>query len=156
MSYHVHGLSRHPLYNTWRNMIDRCYNPSHRAYSHYGARGVRVCKRWKSSVAAFISDIGGRPSPDHSLERINGSGNYEPSNCKWATKTEQSVNRRITIMVNYRGKELCLKHAVREADVVEYYTAIYRLNMGWPLIEALETPARYNGGRNRKVREQAS
>jgi hypothetical protein len=78
----------------WRGMIARCFDPRHDAYSYYGAEGIRVCERWMESFDNFLADMGERPR-GMSIERENGAVGYEPSNCKWATKQEQMVNRRL-------------------------------------------------------------
>lgn len=78
------------------NMISRCYNPKSSDFQNYGGRGIEVCKRWRLSFEDFIADMGPRPSPDHSIDRINPDGNYQPSNCRWATAKEQMNNRRIS------------------------------------------------------------
>ena len=92
-----HGGSRrrqrHPIYGLWKGMHMRCNNPHHQDYKYYGARGVTVCERWKD-FASFLADVGERPGPQFSLDRIDGDGNYEPSNVRWATATQQSRNRR--------------------------------------------------------------
>lgn len=88
------GLSRTPEYKAWKDMRLRCSNPKHKDYPNYGGRGIKVCERWQNSVQAFVADMGPRPSKDHSLDRKENSGNYEPDNCRWATKLEQSRNRR--------------------------------------------------------------
>lgn len=82
-------------YNAWAKMRQRCYNPKDHKYPNYGGRGITVCERWNSDFAAFLADMGPRPSPTHSINRINNDGNYEPSNCNWATPKEQSNNRRL-------------------------------------------------------------
>jgi hypothetical protein len=83
-----------PEWNAWHGAKDRCYNPHNRSYDDYGARGIKVCDRWKDSFEAFFQDMGPRPSPDHSLDRTDNNGPYELQNCRWATKSEQSANRR--------------------------------------------------------------
>jgi hypothetical protein len=74
-------------------MRARCYDPGHKAYRHYGGRGITVCERWLNSFESFLADMGLKPD-DLSIERINNDGNYEPGNCKWATLSEQNSNRR--------------------------------------------------------------
>jgi hypothetical protein len=90
----LHGLSKHPMYHSWIAMIRRCHASSEPGYKNYGARGIKVCDRWRNSFVAFLADMGGRPSPKHTLDRINNDGNYEPGNCRWATRHEQRVNSR--------------------------------------------------------------
>lgn len=82
-----------PEYRAWANMKDRCENPRHRRYLDWGGRGIRVCERWRA-FANFLADMGRRPSADHSLDRINNDGNYEPGNVRWATSSEQAQNRK--------------------------------------------------------------
>jgi hypothetical protein len=81
-------------YNAWVNMKQRCYNPNHPEYVRYGARGISVCDRWRTSYANFIADMGVKPSPELSLERVDNAKGYEPSNCKWESKSLQSYNQR--------------------------------------------------------------
>jgi hypothetical protein len=83
-----------PEYLAWRDMKQRCYNPNNGSYKYYGFRGIIVCERWLHSFNNFLEDIGYRPSPAHSLDRINNDGNYEPKNCRWATRKEQAHNTR--------------------------------------------------------------
>ena len=86
--------SHHPLYFTWKSMRQRCTRTTHPKYIHYGGRGITVCDRWVQSFDAFVDDMGAKPTPLHSIERINNDGNYEPANCKWATQKEQQNNKR--------------------------------------------------------------
>lgn len=83
-----------PEYTVWIGIKQRCYNPKASGYSYYGERGIRVCERWLNSFDDFYFDMGPKPSPKHSIDRIDVNGNYEPSNCKWATPNEQARNKR--------------------------------------------------------------
>jgi hypothetical protein len=90
----THGLRHIPEYHVWAAMKQRCTNPNNKIYKHYGARGIKVCDRWLNSFEAFITDMGRRPTDAHSIERVNNDGNYEPSNCIWATRAVQAKNKR--------------------------------------------------------------
>ncbi len=86
-------------YIAWNNMRFRCHSPTAQEWRNYGARGIRICSRW-DDFSLFLADMGKRPSPTHSLDRIDNDGNYEPSNCRWATVAQQHANRRVP-----RGEE---------------------------------------------------
>jgi hypothetical protein len=89
-----HGGWRTPEYVVWQGMKQRCYYPKHRNFKHYGGRGIFVSDAWANSFGQFIADMGTRPTPKHSIERINNDGPYSADNCKWATWPEQHLNKR--------------------------------------------------------------
>ena len=107
-----HGMSDSPAYRIWSGMISRCTYPKHRGFYRYGGRGITVCERWRS-FENFYADMGDRPA-GKSLDRINVNGNYEPSNCRWATKREQSRNTSKTKMYTYNGKTMCISDWIAE------------------------------------------
>lgn len=94
--------SNHPLYGTWRRILDRCNNPSNKAFKNYGGRGITVCQRW-SEFDNFKADMGVRPE-GHSIDRIDNDGNYSPENCRWATDKQQASNTRANVYLEYRGQ----------------------------------------------------
>lgn len=93
-----HGHAKQParssIYSTWSGIIDRCTNPNNRAFKNYGGRGIGICDRWRFSFEAFLQDMGEKPSQAHSIDRIDNDGNYEPGNCRWATRDQQNTNKR--------------------------------------------------------------
>lgn len=113
----THGLSHTPEFGVWSNMIQRCTNPNNQAAHNYGLRGISVCPRWMDSFEAFYVDMGPRPSDQHSIERRDVDGNYEPSNCYWATADIQASNRRNALRVTYRGRSVTLMELSKESGV---------------------------------------
>jgi len=97
-----HGMSKTTEYRIWTAMIQRCHNKKTPSYRSYGKRGIQVCDSWRKSFLAFFADMGPRPA-GLSLDRINNDGNYEPANCRWATKHEQARNRRDNVRITLNG-----------------------------------------------------
>lgn len=92
-----------PEHRSWNSMKSRCLNRNNGHYTNYGGRGITVCDRWRDSFEAFLHDMGVRPTAQHTLERINNAGNYEPGNCRWATRAEQQANTRATRLATISG-----------------------------------------------------
>jgi hypothetical protein len=127
-------------YGIWSGMKSRCENPEVREYPNYGGRGISVCERWSNSFENFIEDMGKRPSRRYSIDRIDNDGNYEPLNCRWATRTQQGQNRSNNVRVLYRGKIMTVREAVDIAgNVVFLATAKWRIRHGWSVETAVET-----------------
>lgn len=103
-----HDLSfKVPEYRVWQGMRERCTNPHSIAYKYYGARGISVCARW-DDFGLFLKDMGRRPSSEHSIDRIDVNGNYEPGNCRWATRIEQSRNKSTNRLITIGSETLCV------------------------------------------------
>lgn len=109
----VHGRVT-PENETWRQMKSRCVNPNHQFYSRYGGRGIKVCDRWIESFDNFLADMGRRPTLAHTIERKDNDGNYEPGNCKWATRQEQANNRSSNTRLEHDGKTQTIAQWARE------------------------------------------
>jgi hypothetical protein len=118
----THGHSRSPEYMVWIGLRSRCNNKRSKDYANYGGRGIKVCARWDSDFMAFLADMGPRPSGEHSVERSDNNGDYEPTNCYWGTRVEQSNNRRTNVRVIFGGRELSMKEYA-DALGVSYHCA---------------------------------
>lgn len=113
----THNLSRDRYFLMWQSIMQRCYNPNNKQYSEYGGRGITVCDRWHDPVS-FVSDIGKKPTPKHSLDRIDNDGPYSPENTRWATMTQQVRNRRLTLRLDgIPVAELCERHGLKYSRV---------------------------------------
>ena len=132
-----HNLSEHPLYETWGNMIRRCYNQNNPNYKYYGARGIEVCGEWKKSPIKYIEYVLGLGwSIDYSLDRINNNGNYEPANLRLATNKTQANNTSRNRLLTYNNET----HTMAEwADIlrIPYGRLQTRIQRGWSVARAL-------------------
>jgi len=104
----IHGMSGTRVYQTFSNMIQRCYNKNNKYYKNYGGRGIKICDRWLASFANFYEDMGDKPE-GASIDRINPDGDYEPSNCRWASTVTQARNKEGGLIYKYKGVTLPLK-----------------------------------------------
>jgi hypothetical protein len=128
-----------PEYVCWNGMKSRCNNQNNREYKRYGARGITYCKRWEF-FENFLEDMGEKPSLDHSIERIDFNGNYEPSNTKWGTQIEQANNKRNNRYITHMGLTKTLSEWGRLSPVTGK-TLGKRLKRGWGMTQALAFPS---------------
>lgn len=127
-------------YEAWSNMLARCENPKATHFEFYGGRGIMVCKDWHD-FALFIADMGPKPTPKHSLDRINVNGNYEPTNCRWATPHEQMRNTRRNRFVTHNGETLTLAEWAERLGTSGTVIGL-RLRHGWSEEKAVTEPVR--------------
>ena len=130
-----HGRSHTPEHQAWAAMNYRCYHYTPEAHN-YRDRGITVCERWRTSFEDFYADMGPRPTPNHTLERINNDLGYGPNNCRWASRSEQMRNTRSNALLTYEGRTLCLAAWAEERGINEK-TLWWRINKGWPPGRAL-------------------
>jgi len=107
MKYELHGMRNTGTYKTWSEMRQRCSNKNKDNYKYYGGKGVKVCKEWDASFNAFYRDMGERPE-NHSIDRIDSSGDYTKENCRWSVRKEQARNKNNNRIIEYDGRALCL------------------------------------------------
>lgn len=126
----VHNFQarQHPLYMTWANMRYRCEDPENPSYYNYGARGIAVCKEWSEAFEAFALDMGLPPTPEHTLDRKNNEEGYNKDNCRWATRTEQCLNRRV--FKNNTSGETGIVKLENGSYVARYDEEKQRYNLG--------------------------
>jgi hypothetical protein len=126
-------------YRAWCNMLQRCYDKHVKEFKNYGARGIRVCPRWRRSFQNFLLDMGPKPSPKYSLDRRNNSRGYSKRNCRWTTKHEQTRNTRRNIYITIDGVRLTVADWTKKLGVSEF--RIYsRLRAGWKPRDAVLAP----------------
>ncbi len=135
----IHGMSKTRTYKSWAHMKDRCDNKNNHKFYSYGGRGISVCERWHS-FENFLSDMGEVPE-GMSIDRVDNDGNYEPSNCRWATCKEQNNNTRRTKFISYNGLSITISEL---ADIVNIPRDVLnvRLKRGWSLERSILQPIR--------------
>lgn len=134
-----HGQTGTPEHDAWHAILERCLNVNNSGYHRYGERGIKVCDKWMT-FENFLADMGPRPSSAHSIDRIDNDGNYEPGNCRWATKLEQARNTSRNRLLTHYGRTMCLAEWANETGM-SYDTLFARLyGYGWTVEQALTTP----------------
>ena len=129
------GKKRPPEYNSWGSMKRRCLNQNSEVYARYGGRGISVCPRW-DDYGNFVEDMGRRPGPGYSIDRIDNDGDYEPSNCRWATRQEQARNNSQNRLLTYDGRTMSAS-TWAEALGINPGTLRRRVQRGWTDEQAL-------------------
>jgi hypothetical protein len=129
-------------YKAWSHMIQRCYNQNDERYPAYGGRGITVCDRWRHDFSLFYADVGAAPSPSHSLDRRRVNGDYEPSNCRWATPQQQAENRQDTVRLRFRYRMQPLTRLARRFGIPVEVLRVRVARLGWSVERALTTSVR--------------
>jgi hypothetical protein len=132
-----------PEYTIWTGMLSRTTCTTNQRYPDYGGRGIRVCKRWRRSFQNFLNDMGPRPSPKHSIDRINNSKGYSPENCRWVTRDIQARNTRVNVRLTFRGETKCVAEWAETMGMPRalIYSRVGKL--GWDAERALTAPIQY-------------
>lgn len=136
-----HGMTDSPTYTSWQSMRQRCYYEKNIGYARYGGRGIKVCDRWKDRFENFLADMGERPN-GATLDRIDVNGDYEPSNCKWASREQQNNNRRDNHKYEFEGEALTIPQIARRIGMKEATLRMRIKKYGFTLNQAVSTPLR--------------
>lgn len=134
-----HGHSSTPEYTAWTDMLARCGHGSGAGHKDYAGRGIKVCERWRASFLDFLADMGPRPGRGYSIDREDNDGDYEPGNCRWATRTAQVRNTRVVRQIEYQGR-IWVFNDLAEAHGIKPATLNARLKKGMSLDDALARP----------------
>jgi hypothetical protein len=143
----MHVGGRHRMFDSYAGMVARCTNENDEFFANYGGRGITICERWrhgeggKTGFHLFVKDMGPRPSARHSIDRKNNDGNYEPDNCRWATKKQQARNRRSNHLVECDGEPVALSEYC-ERKGLRFVLINQRIGRGWSLERAVSQKPR--------------
>jgi hypothetical protein len=137
----IHGMTGTTEYTIWLHMKQRCLNPKAPDYHNYGGRGITICPRWQDSFEAFFADMGPRPSPQYTMERVRNMDGYSPDNCVWGTAVDQGRNRRTNHMLTLHGDTLCITEWAHRTGIHKATLRSRKLRQ-WSDEEALTTPVR--------------
>jgi hypothetical protein len=137
----THGLSHSRTYRIWCKVKERCENPKCKSFADYGGRGITIWKEWSDNFDLFYSDMGGPCPAGLEIDRIDNDGNYEPGNCRWATRKEQANNKRSNRLIQFQGTTRTLAEW-SEITGVDYKTLHTRLSNGWSVDKTLGKAAR--------------
>jgi len=140
-----HGMAGTSIYTSWSMIVQRCTNPKNKAFDRYGGRGIKACDRWLK-FENFLADMGERPTPQHSIDRIDNDLGYSPENCKWSTRKEQANNKRNNRPITFDGETLNLNQWMAKLGM-KTSTFFSRLNNGWTLEKTLSTPVKPRGAK---------
>ena len=136
-------------YRSWQRIWQRCTNPRTPGFENYGGRGISVCDRWLD-FTAFLEDMGPKPAPEYTIERKDNDGDYAPDNCMWATRREQSRNRRNNVQLTARGETLVMQDWAARTGI-SISTIAGRLARGWSVEDAVLTPAQHSEYKQRQA-----
>lgn len=136
----THGLSKSLEYKSWSHMKERCYNIKCKKYPSYGARGIKICDRWRNSFENFLQDMGLKPGKEYTIERKDNNSDYSPNNCKWATPKEQARNKRGNKTITFNNKSQTIIEWSEELGI--HKDVLYqRLNrLKWSVEKAFTVP----------------
>jgi hypothetical protein len=149
----THGQRREPEYRVWSSMIQRCTNPNSKDFADYGGRGIAVHPTWLA-YEAFIADMGRRPSPSHSIDRLRVNEGYQPDNCRWATAREQARNTRRNRFITHDGRTQTLVAWSEETGIAQELIRARIDRCGWSPARALTAPVDHRKGPRKPAPQQ--
>ena len=139
----THGMVNSPEYKSWAMMKDRCTNPNNPRYANYGGRGITFDKAFET-FEGFFAELGPKPDPTYTIERIDNNKGYEPGNVRWATRAEQNRNKSNNWFLTHNGKTQTLSEWAREVGIKEVTLDARLRRYGWSVERALTTPVKKN------------